>query len=208
MNTRRWTTLAIACLLALVTLTTARAVTFSDTDPMGIQYTATVSLFSGNVYDVAVTINTTGYTGTQNAWLDWFNLKISPQNPAAVTNWSLPTDWSYTGSSAGKVQLDSAVIGEPPDASDIAIPVAGTKPVVTLSYRVDLTGTSLKTDEWPYQAHYLFFKKTDKQGTPTYEQTIVSREMRPQGGVIPEPATLLLFGVGLAAPLVARRRRR
>lgn len=205
MNTRRWTTLAIACLLALVTLTTARAVTFSDTDPMGIQYTATVSLFSGNVYDVAVTINTTGYTGTQNAWLDWFNLKISPQNPAEVTILSLPTGWRHTDSWAGKVQLDSTVIGEPPDASDIAVPVAGTKPVVTFSYRVDLTGTSLKTDEWPYQARYLF--ETGNSRNP-YTQTIVSREMRPQGSVIPEPATLLLFGMGLAAPLVARRRRR
>ncbi len=30
----------------------------------------------------------------------------------------------------------------------------------------------------------------------------------PQGGVIPEPATLVLFGMGLAAPLVARWRKR
>lgn len=29
----------------------------------------------------------------------------------------------------------------------------------------------------------------------------------PQGSVIPEPATLALFGLGLAAPLIARRRR-
>ncbi|MCS6831596.1 MAG: PEP-CTERM sorting domain-containing protein [bacterium] len=32
--------------------------------------------------------------------------------------------------------------------------------------------------------------------------------LQPQGGVIPEPATLLLFGMGLAAPLAARWRKR
>lgn len=204
MNMKRLATLATAFLLAGVVLGTARAVTFVDTDAMGIQYTATVTPFSGSLYDVSVTINTSGYTGAQNAWLDWFNLKVSPQNPASVTNLSIPASWSYAGSQAGKVEFQSASIGAPPEGSDIAIPVGG-GPVVNLSYRVDLNGTSLKTDLWPYQARYLF--ATGNPNNP-YTQTIVSRNLQPQGTVIPEPATLLLFGMGLAAPLVARRRKR
>lgn len=204
MNIKRLTTLATAFLLAGVMLSTARAVTFVDTDGMGIQYTATVTPVSGSLYDVFVTIQTSGYTGSQKAYLDWFNLKVSPQNPASVSNVSTPVGWSYTGSQAGKVEFQSTVINEPPESSDIVIPVGG-GPVVNLSYRVNLSGTSLKTDVWPYQARYLF--ETGKRNNP-YTQTIVSRSLQPQGTVIPEPATLLLFGVGLAAPLVARRRRR
>ncbi|MGC8783489.1 MAG: PEP-CTERM sorting domain-containing protein [Armatimonadota bacterium] len=192
------------CVVCTMLLGTARAVTltFTDVDPYGIQYFASVTPVSGSLYDVSFTINTAGYTGTQDAWLDWVNLKISPHNPASVSNLNLPTGWSYTGSQAGKVTLESAVVNAPPDASDIYIPVSGSKPTVTFSYRVDLTGTSLKTDEWPYQARYLF--KTNKPDK--YNQTIVSRELRPQGGVIPEPTTLLLFGMGVAAPLALRRR--
>jgi hypothetical protein len=181
------------------------AVTFTDTDGYGIKYTATVTTpVSGNIYSVSVTIDTTGYCGTQNAWLDWFNLKISPHNPAGVTVVTLPGGWTYAGSFAGKVQFQSATVGAPPEGTDVYIPVSGPRPVVTFSYDADLTGTSLKTDVWPYQARYLFQKPNGG-----YNQTIVSRELRPQGppqGVIPEPATLILFGMGLAAPLAARRR--
>lgn len=200
----KWASLVTACLLAGILVNTARAVTFVDTDTMGIQYTASVTLVSGSLYDVFVTINTSGYTGSQKAYLDWFNLKVSPQNPASVSNVNVPVSWSYTGAQAGKVEFQSAVINEPPDSSDIVIPVGG-GPVVNLSYRVDLNGTSLQTDIWPYQARYLF--ETGKPNNP-YTQTIVSRSLQPQGTVIPEPGTLFLFGAGLAAPLVARRRRR
>jgi hypothetical protein len=206
MNARRWTALMTACLLGIVMSLPVRAVTFVDTDTYGIQYMATVTPVSGNTYSVSVTIDTTGYSGTQNAWLDWFNLKISPQNPAGVTVVTLPMGWTYVGSSAGKVQFESATVGAPPDSTDVYIPVSGSRPVVTFSYDADLTGTSLKTDVWPYQARYLFAKP--KGG---YNQTIVSRELQPQGppqGVIPEPATLILFGMGLVAPLAARRRKR
>jgi hypothetical protein len=195
-----------ACLLGIVISLPVRAVTFVDTDTYGIKYTATVTPVSGNTYSVSVTIDTTGYSGTQKAWLDWFNLKISSQDPAGVTVVTLPTGWIYVGSSAGKVQFESATVGAPPDSTDVYIPVSGPRPVVTFSYDADLTGTSLKTDVWPYQARYLFEKPNGG-----YNQTIVSRELQPQGppqGVIPEPATLVLFGMGLVAPLAARRRKR
>jgi hypothetical protein len=136
-----------------------RAVTFVDTDTYGIQYMATVTPVSGNTYSVSVTINTTGgYSGTQDAWLDWFNLKISPQDPAGVTVSTLPVGWTYAGSSAGKVEFQSATVGAPPDSTDVYIPVSGLRPVVTFSYDADLTGTGLKTEVWPYQARYLFKK--------------------------------------------------
>lgn len=204
MNPRRSAVPMMVCLACTVLFSTARAVTFTDVDTYGIQYSASVTPVSGNLYDVSVTIKTTGYTGTQDAWLDWFSLKVSPQNPASVSNLSLPTGWSHVGNQAGKVRFESATVDAPPESSDIAIPVLGTKPVVTFSYRVDLTGTNLKTDEWPYQARYLFEKNNPNH---PYTQTIVSRSLSPQGGVIPEPTTLLLFSMGLAIPLVARRRK-
>ncbi|GIV20666.1 MAG: hypothetical protein KatS3mg023_2417 [Armatimonadota bacterium] len=206
MNPRGFAVFTMTWVIGMVLFSTAHAVTFTDVDTYGIQYSASVTPVSGNLYDVSVTINTTGYTGTQNAWLDWFNLKVSPQNPASVSNLSLPTGWSHASTSpqAGKVQFESTTVNAPPESSDIAIPVVGTKPVVTLSYRVDLTGTSLKMDVWPYQARYLF--ATSNPRNP-YTQTIVSRQLRPQGAVIPEPMTLLLFGMGLAVPLIAHRRK-
>ncbi len=209
MHTHHRLKLAMVCALLLTAMGNSRAVTLfgSDTD-MGIQYFASVSHVSGNLYDVLFTIDTSGYTGTQDAWLDWVNLKVSPQEPASVTNISIPSGWSYVGSSAGKVEFQSATVGgpgTPPDSTDIAIPVVGVRPVVTFSYRVDLTGTSLETHSWPYQARYIFANGTDRQGNPRYTQTIVSRTMSPS--VIPEPASLILFGAGLFAPLALRRRK-
>jgi hypothetical protein len=158
MNARRWTGTVVACLMGVLASLPVRAVTFVDTDTYGIQYMATVTPVSGNTYSVSVTINTTGYSGTQDAWLDWFNLKISPQDPAGVTVSTLPVGWTYAGSSAGKVEFQSATVGAPPDSTDVYIPVSGLRPVVTFSYDADLTGTGLKTEVWPYQARYLFKK--------------------------------------------------
>ena len=200
---------SIATAWALILLMAAgghAATTFTDTDPYGITYSVTVSLLSGSNYHVSVTINTSGYAGSHNAWLDWFNLKISPANPASVSGFTLPGGWSYAGTSAGKVEVQSAVVGPPgasPDATDIGVPIGG-GPVINLSYKVDLTGTSLKTDVWPYQARYIF--ASGRNGH--YTQTIVSRELVPTAAAIPEPTALMLFGLGLAAPLVARRRTR
>lgn len=202
-------TLAVGVLVLMGAAARVQALTFTDTDHLGIFYSATVTSLGGNLYSVSVTINTSGYTGTQNAWLDWFKLKVSPQNPTNVTNVIMPSGWSvqwgYSGA-GGSVDLLSASYGPPgatPDLTDIAIPVSGPRPTISLSYQVDLTGTSLKLDEWPYQARYLFAESGQE-----YTQTIVSRELTPQGDVIPEPTTLVLFGMGLAAPLVVRWRKR
>jgi len=84
---------SIATAWALILLMVAgghAATTFTDTDPYGISYSVTVSQLSGSNYHVSVTIDTGGYLGSQNAWLDWFNLKISPANPASVFGFSLP----------------------------------------------------------------------------------------------------------------------
>lgn len=204
--------LAVAFVVAA--FSSAEAVTFTGTDTyMGIQYTAEVVWLGNSSYDVNVTIDTTGYTGSENAWLDWFKLKVSPQNPSSVTVSSKPANWScawlYPGA-GGSVDFLSASYGPPdttPEDSDIPIPLSGTRPIITFSYQVNLSGTSLKMDEWPYQARYLLFKKYDSEGKPEYAQTIVSRSLVPQGGVIPEPATLMLFGMGLAAPLGLLRRK-
>ena len=166
MSVNRLGMLVTACLVTAIMLSTARAVTFSDTDSYGIRYEATVIPVSSNLYDVSVTIDTTGYTGTQRAWLDGFSLRVSPQNPTSVSNVSLPTDWSLKDIQAGKVEFQSASTGAPPDSSDIVIPVTG-GPIVTLSYRVDVDGTSLKMDVWPYQARYLCSKRTIRE-TPIH----------------------------------------
>lgn len=210
---RNWSKF-LAVVLVVAALSSAEAVTFTGTDTyMGIQYTATVVGLGNSSYDVNVTIDTTGYTGTKNAWLDWFKLKVSPQNPSSVTVSSKPAEWECEWgyvSAGGSVDFFSKSVGPPgasPDSSDILIPLSGTRPIITFSYRVNLSGTSLKMDEWPYQARYLLFKKYDKKGNPEYAQTIVSRSILPQGRVIPEPATLLLFGMGLAVPLGLLRRK-
>lgn len=203
-----WTHLAkpiTVCALLLATWRYSGAVTLSGTDTyMGILYSATVTHVSGSLYDVGFTIDTTGYTGSQNAWLDWTNVKISPQAPASVSNTDIPSGWSYyPGSNAGKVEFQSASVGGPgvpPDATDIAIPVSGTRPVIYFKYQADLQGTSLKTDKWSYQARYIF------DDGKKYTQTIVSRDMQPQA--IPEPTSVFLFGAGLLIPLATRLRRR
>lgn len=202
----------LTCLMVIASFRSAHAVTYigTDTDPMGIVYSATVAHVGGNLWDVVFTINTTGYSGTTPAYLDWVNLKISPQDPASVTNVSLPTGWSFNSAwmSAGKVEFRSADVSGPPftggnpESTDISIPASGP---ITFSYRVDLTGTELELDDWkwPYQARYIFEHVTP-QGQKRYSQTIVSRDLT----VIPEPASLLLFAAGLVAPLGAVVRRR
>jgi hypothetical protein len=205
MNARRWTGIAVACLMGVLACLPVGAVTFTDTDDYGIKYTATVTPVSGNTYSVSVTINTTGYTGSQTARLDWFRLKLSPQSPASVTNLNLPAGYSYGGTSGGDIIIQTPDVGPPsmtPDGNEIVIPTSGTKPVILFGFWVDLNNTHLMTDGWPYQARYLFQKPEGG-----YKNDIISRTMQPQGGVIPEPATLVLFGMGLVAPLAARWRK-
>lgn len=202
-----WTKLLVVAAIVLMGAT-AQAVTYQYTGPddgdfPGVTYEVTVKEAATKVYDVFVQLNTSGVMGS--TWLDAFALKVSAGNTASVSNVVLPAaGWSTSWFDAWFTVFSSGSAGQK-DATDIA--TGGT---FSLSYTLTLSGQSEplvpSSGPWSIKATYL----TPKPNHPgNYNQTGVSFELMPDlvDGVIPEPATLLLFGMGLAAPLGLLRRK-
>jgi hypothetical protein len=198
----------IAALVVGLTLaSTVHAATYvysgpDDGDFPGVKYQITVTDLGSNKYSVGVTISKT--TLTSSAWLDEFSLKVSSGLSASVSNVTKPSGWSQDTWDAFFVRFKSQNPGNY-DFTDIDIYSSS----VSFSYELTTGSLILPPNKWSIKATYL----TEKPNKPgKYNQTGVSFEVTPQfqpeGGVIPEPATLILFGMGLVAPLAARWRKR
>lgn len=160
----------------------------------GSTYTLTVTQTGPNTYTVKLEIDTTGYTG-DGTHISSVNFKVSGDIDS-ITLTSAPggtAGWTTSNSPISNEGCSSTVdagFGCSSDPAPVNLaPVGG-----ILTWTWEITTSNLQ-DDWHIGAKY-------NNDTGTLNGNITSEEV-----IIPEPATMLLFGAGLAAIGGAARRR-
>lgn len=198
-NSRKWPKLAgmiLGVSFLIGSGATAQAITFGPNcgagSCFGSIYTLTSTLFGSTAttqtYDLTLSVNTAGYSGSGTG-LDAVAIKtVDPSNFLSVTSFALPGTFAapvVTGLSANGCGGGSGgfVCTQSSNLGGVAVP-NGT---YTFGFRTTInTGTLLAENQWSIKGLYV---KSD--GTQAGLTSV--------SAAVPIPETMLLFGVGFVA---------
>jgi hypothetical protein len=217
MNARRWILPVAACLLAFVLVlgaSPARAVVVFDfvrvisgTPPIDPAPWAKLQIEDDTTDVVKFTLKLNWNSSNNQPFAGYLLLNVEPFVSVSLVPGSVSGGGSISGFSSGLNSFTDA--GSTYDVKikfDIAPP--GVRLIGGESLTWKLTGTGLAEGHFKALSAPLGDPTKRDYALLHVQGTGENGQDSGKLGVIPEPATLILFGMGLAAPLAARRRKR